>query len=57
MRVATDEVDLAEARADVPSDDAESATGELAFCQMLAGESEKASRLHQKGIGRALRQG
>jgi len=56
-RVATDEVDLTEPRADVPSDDAKAATGELAFCQMLAGESEKAARLHTKGIGRALRQG
>jgi len=56
-RIATDEVDLAEARADVPSDDAEAATGELAFCKMLAGESDKAARLHSKRIGRALRQG
>jgi len=56
-RVATDEVDLTEARADVPSDDPEPPTGELAFCQMLAGESKDAARLHPKGIGRALRQG
>jgi len=35
----------------------DSATRELAFCQMLAGESEKAARLHSKGIGLALRQG
>jgi len=54
-RVATDEVDLTEARAHVPSDHAKPATGELAFCEVLAGESEKATRLHPKGIGRALR--
>ena len=56
-RVAADQVDLTETRADVASDDAETTTGELAFCQVLAGESEEAARLHARFIGRALRQG
>jgi len=56
-RVAADQVDLTEPRPDVAGDDAKTATGELAFCQMLAGESQEAAWLHPKGIGRALRQG